>query len=171
MVARTAEGYASYKLNHHNPDSFRISTKYVSSFLFALARFFGVSSFTYETRTLNLALDERLKQLELTKWSKLLEEDLAAFFCNLDEWNSWDEVFFINRHFERLLLEVGVIADQLVDGSIVFHMANEHRLSAKANVSIWVVGSLKYGLISLSCIFFCTMTHLTSTTGISPAVQ
>lgn len=123
MVTRISEAHVDYD----DQNIFKISTEYISSFLFSLARYFGASALAKEPHKLNLALDERLRQLELAKWSKLFNEDLKAFIRDLDEWKNWDEVFFVNRHFERVLLKVGVITDQLTDGSIVFHTTNEYK--------------------------------------------
>ena len=130
MVARVSEAHAGYK----DQNILEISTEYVSSFLFSLARYFGADALAKEPHKLNLTLNERLSQLELAKWSKLFKEDLNAFIRDLDEWENWDEVFFVNRHFERVLLRVGVIADQLADGSIGFHMTNEDGLFTKTSV-------------------------------------
>lgn len=131
MIARTSAAHAS----NDNQSFFSVSTRYVSAFLLSLSRYLGASALDERTHILNSALQDRLEQLELAKWFILFEDDLKAFVRDLDEWVNWDEIFFVNRHFERMLLEVGLIVDQLADGSVVFHITNEHRLSTKASVS------------------------------------
>jgi hypothetical protein len=98
----------------------------------AMARFFAARASMIGPHRPNGILDRTLTQLELLKWSKLFEEDLAAFDRRVEDWANFDEVFFLNRHFERLLFEVGVLPDQMNDGSLYVHTSGEHRLSSRS---------------------------------------
>ena len=49
----------------------------------------------------------------------------------LEDWTKFEEVYFVNRHFERLLLEVGVFPDRLEDGTLYIHTSGEHRLNIR----------------------------------------
>ncbi|MCO4828970.1 hypothetical protein, partial [Lentibacter algarum] len=110
---------------------FEICATCVSGFMTAMARLLAAHASMIGPHSPNGLLDSTLTQLELFRWSKLFEEDLAAFNRRLDEWTNLDELFFLNRHFERLLFEVGVLPDQMKDGSLYIHTSGEHRLSSR----------------------------------------
>lgn len=134
MVTKTLEAYNDRQANCNRQDYFKKSAYHVSSFLFSLARFVGATAATGEPRMLDSALDDRLRQLELSQWFKLFEKDLLAFYHNVIEWGSWDEIYFINRHFERILFDVGIITCESIGSSLGFFVHNEHKLSANAGL-------------------------------------
>lgn len=132
MVSETADAHDQYKTDGDHERFFGVCAAHVSAFLSALARYLGARASTIGPHKPDSLLDERLAQFELIKWSRLFESDLAAFAHGLEEWANFEKIHFINRHFERLLFEVGVFPDQLDDGSLYIHTSHEHRLSGKA---------------------------------------
>lgn len=131
MTAVTAGAHAKYLEDGDHERFFEICATCVSGFMTAMARLLAAHASMIGPHSPNGLLDSTLTQLELFRWSKLFEEDLAAFNRGLDEWTNLDELFFLNRHFERLLFEVGVLPDQMKDGSLYIHTSGEHRLSSR----------------------------------------
>lgn len=132
MILVTEDAHAQYHGDGDHEHFFEICAAHVAGFMTAMARFFAARASMIGPHRPNGLLDRTLTQLELLKWSKLFEEDLAAFDRRLEDWTNLDEVFFLNRHFERLLFEVGVLPDQMNDGSLYVHTSGEHRLSLRA---------------------------------------
>ncbi|WP_377400800.1 hypothetical protein [Plastorhodobacter daqingensis] len=131
MISVTKDAYAEYNEDGDHERFFETCAAHVSGFMAAMARFFAARASMIGPHRSHGLLDQTLIQLELWKWSKLFEEDLAAFDRRLEDWTSLDEVFFLNRHFERFLFEVGVLPDQMNDGSLYVHASGEHRLSTR----------------------------------------
>lgn len=133
MISVTKDAHAQYHEDGDHERFFEICAPHVSGFMTAMGRFFAARASMIGPHRPNGILNRTLTQLELLKWSKLFEEDLAAFDRRLEDWANFDEVFFLNRHFERLLFEVGVLPDQMNDGSLYVHTSGEHRLSARTS--------------------------------------
>lgn len=132
MIAVTQDVHAKYQEDGDHERFFEICASHVSGFMTAMARFLAARASMIGPHRPNGILYRALKQLELLKWSKLFEEDLDAFYRRLEDWANLGELFFLNRHFERLLFEVGVLPDQLKDGSLYIHTSRDHRLSSRA---------------------------------------
>tara|TARA_R110002020_G_scaffold459876_1_gene678103 strand:+ start:495 stop:2582 length:2088 start_codon:yes stop_codon:yes gene_type:complete len=131
MISDTADAHAQYHEDGDHERFFEICAAHVSGFMTAMARLFAARASMIGPHRPGGFLDRTLTQLELLKWSKLFEKDLAEFGRRLEHWANLDEVFFINRHFERLLFEVGVLPDQMNDGSLYVHTSDEHRLASR----------------------------------------
>jgi len=131
MTAVTAGAHAKYLEDGDHERFFEICATCVSGFMTAMARFLAVRASMIGPHRPNGLLDQALTQLELLKWSNLFEGDLTAFDRRLEDWTNLDEMFFLNRHFERLLFEVGVLPDQMRNGSLYVHTSGEHRLSSR----------------------------------------
>jgi len=131
MIEITTEAHTTYRENGDHTQLFERCAQAMSSFLTALNRVFAAQATLIGPKTPNTALGARLSQLELTKWAFLFESDLSNFMNNLESWSKFEEVYFINRHFERLLFEVGVFPDQLEDGALYIHTSEEHRLNMR----------------------------------------
>jgi len=131
MISVTKDAHAQYHEDGDHERFFEICAAHVSGFMTAMARLLAARASIIGPHRPDGLLDRTLTQLELLKWSKLFEEDLAVFDRRLEDWTNLDEVFFLNRHFERLLFEVGVLPDQMNDGSLYVHTSGEHRLSSR----------------------------------------
>ena len=132
MISVTANAHAQYQVDGDHERFFEICATHVSGFMTAMTRFLAARASMIGPHSAGGLLDRSLAQFELLKWSKLFDEDLAAFNRRLEDWANLDEVFFLNRHFERLLFEVGVLPDQMNDGSLYVHTSGEHRLASLA---------------------------------------
>ena len=132
MVSFTADAHAQYQEDRDHERFFEVCATHVSGFMTAVTRFHAARAAVIGPHRPGGPLDEILAQFELLKWSKLFKDDLAAFDRQLEDWTNFDEMYFINRHFERLLFEVGVFPDQLNDGSLYIHISGEQRLASRA---------------------------------------
>lgn len=69
-------------------------------------------------RGLNLQLQQTspvmsyLAEKELIDWAELFNADLAGFMSGLEEWAEFEEIFFVNRHFQRFLVHFGIMPDR-----------------------------------------------------------
>lgn len=131
MISVTKDAHARYHEDGDHERFFEVCAAHVSAFMTEIGRFFAARASMIGPYRPNGFLDRALTQLELLKWSKLFEEDLAAFDRRVEDWVNFEDVFFLNRHFERLLFEVGVLPDQMNDGSLYIHTSGEHRLSSR----------------------------------------
>lgn len=72
------------------------------------------------------SLDERTKSLlndhGLEKWAKLFQLDLKAFDERLENWDRFEELFFMNRHFERLSFQFGLLPAPSDDADAYIHV-------------------------------------------------
>ena len=53
-----------------------------------------------------------LAEHELDRWAELFRADLEGFHAGLEQWGDFTEIFFINRHFQRLLAHFGIVPDR-----------------------------------------------------------
>lgn len=131
VISVTTDAHAQYQLDGDHERLFDCCATYVSGFMTAMARYLAARASIVGPHKPGGSLDETLSQLELLKWSTLFQEDLTAFNRRLDDWTNLDDMHFLNRHFERLLFEVGVLPDQLYDGSLYIHISGELRLASR----------------------------------------
>ncbi|MGR3507314.1 MAG: DUF4238 domain-containing protein [Paracoccaceae bacterium] len=132
VISVTADAHSQYHADGDHERLFGVCAFQVSGFMSAMTRFLAARASSIGPHREGGPLDKKLAQFELLKWSKLFQEDLAAFNRQLEHWADKDEMYFLNRHFERLLFEVGVLPDQLIDGSLYIHTSGEHRLASRA---------------------------------------
>lgn len=131
MISLTTDAHTQYQTDRDHERFFEVCATQASGFMTAMTRCLAARASVIGPSRPGGPLDQTLAQLELMKWSKLFEEDLAAFNRRLGDWANLDEMHFLNRHFERLLFEVGVFPDQLNDGSLYIHTSGEHRLASQ----------------------------------------
>lgn len=132
MISVTTDAHKQYQTDGDHERFFGACAPQVSGFMTAMTRYLAARASVIGPHRPEGLLDQTLAQFELMKWSKLFEEDFAAFNHRLEDWANLDEMYFLNRHFERLLFEVGVLPDQLNDGSLYIHTSGEHRLASRA---------------------------------------
>ncbi|MFS4581096.1 hypothetical protein [Phaeobacter sp. C3_T13_0] len=130
MISATTDAHTQYQTDGDHKRFFEVCASQASGLMTAIARYLAARASVIGPRRPGEPLDQKLAQLELMKWSKLFEEDLAAFNRRLGDWANLEEMHFLNRHFERLLFAVGVLPDQLNDGSLYIHTSGEHRLAS-----------------------------------------
>lgn len=131
MITTTSEANMVYEGNGDHTQLFECCAQAMSSFLAAITRVCAAQATFIGPKNPNTPLGVRLAQLGLTKWANLFESDLSSFMNALEGWTKFEEAYFINRHFERLLFEVGVFPDQREDGSLYVHTSGEHRLNMR----------------------------------------
>ena len=76
----------------------------------------------------------KLTEVGLLDWAVLFKADLEEFEKELDEWARFEELFFVHRHFQRILAHFGIIPDRYDGEGIYVHvplMASE--IWAKGN--------------------------------------
>lgn len=131
MISVTADAHSQYQDDGDHEHFFEISATQVSGFMTTMTRFFATRASMIGPQRTDELLDQALARLELLNWSKLFAEDLEAFNRRFEDWADQEEMYFLNRHLERLLLEVGVFPDQMSDGSLYIHTSREHRLASR----------------------------------------
>ena len=113
------DAHAQYQADNDYERFFGTCAVCVSGFMTAMTKYLAARAAAIGPHRPEGLLDETLAQFQLLKWSKLFEKDLAEFNRRLEDWTILDEMYFLNRHFERLLFEVGIFPDQLTDGSLI----------------------------------------------------
>lgn len=86
------------------------------------ARVLGMRHAMGEDIDMSSKLAALLEDMEMLEWFELFGEDLDAFFCGLNEWSKFEDLFFINRHLERWLVFFGIIVDQTDDNEVYVHV-------------------------------------------------
>ncbi len=132
MISVTTDAHGQYQEDGDHERLFEVCATQVSGFMTVMTRYFAARASMIGPHRQAGLLDRSLAQLELMKWSTLFEEDIAVYSRWLEDWTNRDEMYFLNRHFERLLFEVGVLPDQMNDGSLYVHVFGEHRLASRA---------------------------------------
>ncbi len=131
MIALTREAGLAYELDEDHEKLFQCCASSVSSFLTAITRVVAAQARFVGPKNPETVLLTRLSQVELLKWADLFAADMSMFIEQIDDWREFGETYFINRHFERLLFEVGVFPDQLEDGSLYIHTSGDNRLNMR----------------------------------------
>ncbi len=129
MVDLTSKAHAQYHLDRDHESYFETSAVCASKFMSALARYFASCDPENIQNHSEELLWKLLRKLDLAKWALLFKDDLVSFNTGLNDWVDFDQVNFLNLHLERLLFDVGVVADQLQDRKFYVHVSNEHKLS------------------------------------------
>jgi len=87
------------------------SASLLGNFLMVMARLAG----TMQCQGVELVEDAKLacllRESELFKWYKLFRSDLESFKVGLEAWVQFKELLFVNRHFERLAAQFGLIPE------------------------------------------------------------
>jgi Protein of unknown function (DUF4238) len=103
----------------------------VSGILTAGARLLAISTAQEHSASEDLAAE--LEGLDLLEWFELFGSDLQAFFAGIEHWCDFRHAFFVNRHFERLSVQFGVILDKLDGEHLYIHVFPPH---VKPQVSV-----------------------------------
>jgi hypothetical protein len=136
VIALTREAGQAYELDGDHEKLFQCCASSVSSFLTAITRVIAAQARFIGPKNPETALLTRLSQVELLKWADLFAADMSMFIDQTDDWWEFEETYFINRHFERLLFEVGVFPDQLDDGSLYIHTSGDNRLNMRLDAQV-----------------------------------
>ena len=64
----------------------------------------------------------KLTEVGLSDWAVLLKADLEEFEKGLDEWAKFEELFFVHRHFQRILAHFGIIPDRYDGEGVYVHL-------------------------------------------------
>jgi len=97
-----------YRHNGDLDSFFKIISDRISNLLLATARLIGAQ------KSQEIQLDEdsqfrkRLEKSGLFLWYQLFKRDLLSFDAGLENWGHFEELFFVNRHFERIAARFSV---------------------------------------------------------------
>ena len=127
MLSATKDANMLLQKNDDHEKFLALCIAHVSNFMTGMATFLSIRA-TLGDQQQNLLLDKTLKKCGLSNWAKCFSKDLDTFYCGLQNWINIDEMLFINRHFERLLSEVGIMSGQIINDIFHFHTFNESRL-------------------------------------------
>ncbi|MCB9946385.1 MAG: DUF4238 domain-containing protein [Rhodospirillaceae bacterium] len=101
---------------------FSQSSHLISDILSSMARLFGAR----KARNLSSAEDSPLARLlvdrGLNQWAELFAADLEDFDAGLENWANLSEIFFVHRHFERLLAHFGIVPDRTEGPGAYIHV-------------------------------------------------
>lgn len=97
----------------------------ICQFLEMAARLIGGLTCQSQTLDDNSDFAKALKENGLWNWWILFEKDLIAFSADLDIWSAFEELFFINRHFERLAAQYGIVLERMEEGGLYIHVPVE----------------------------------------------
>ena len=101
-----------YRLDGDIEGFFNASAIMIQNVLTFTAALFG------SYKACGLVLDESspisvlLAEHELYRWAELFRADIEGFHAGLEQWADFTEIFFINRHFQRLLAHFGIVPDR-----------------------------------------------------------
>ena len=91
---------------------FDASANMIQNVLTFIAALFGsykaCGLMIHESSPISMLLAEH----ELDQWAELFRADLEGFHAGLEQWADFTEIFFINRHFQRLLAHFGIVPDR-----------------------------------------------------------
>lgn len=90
---------------------FPLAAGLIADLMIALARLLGAM----KNQRTELKEDSQLRQLleanQLLLWLELFRKDLQSFDGRLEAWAHFDETFFVNRHFERISFQFGIVSE------------------------------------------------------------
>ncbi len=102
--------------NHGNIETFYSqSADLISNVLVFFATIFGTYSAINRELSANSKLVKLLEEHELCNWAKLFNKDLNEFKSEITNWTDFEEIFFVNRHFERLMAQHGLFLERTDD--------------------------------------------------------
>lgn len=131
FITETSDAQLKYEEDNNHDDFFEVCAFNASGFMLAMARYFGCRALAIGPNLPSSPLEQVLRKFEILKWSRLFQEDLENFISGLNKWSDVEEMYFLNRHLERLLFEVGVFPDLTEQGLLYVHTSLEHRLAGR----------------------------------------
>lgn len=118
-INATHKAYKKYTSDNDHTQYFEVCAEHIYLFMEQIARLFAMRAGQIGPPNLNSSLYKRLEKLNLLKWATLFEKDLLFFANNLKNWKEYEEIYFLNRHFERLIFTTaGILPHQLENGSL-----------------------------------------------------
>lgn len=97
------------------------SAMLIGNLMNACARYFGCMR-CREKQHLDEQTASLLNDHDLEKWAQLFQRDLNAFDEGLENWDHFEELFFLNRHFERLCFQFGLLPAPSGDADAYIHV-------------------------------------------------
>ena len=94
----------------------------IQNLMLAMARLLGTMKCQNVELTEGSVLERRLSESVLLSWYKLFRNDLLSFDEGLETWAKFEEIFFANRHFERLAFQFGLIPEPMGKTGIYLHV-------------------------------------------------
>ena len=91
---------------------FEASALLITNVLTSLARMFGAQKACDGDMSEASCLFELLAEQDLDQWAHLFRKDLKGFDARLEDWADFNEIFFVHRHFERLMAHFGIVPDR-----------------------------------------------------------
>ncbi|TCR83875.1 DUF4238 domain-containing protein [Rhizobium sp. BK376] len=122
ILSDCTEKRRSYRVDSDLDGFLTLAFEQVELILAHVARILGAFAGVNGTRSIPPEIDQLLRPYQMNDWLCLFAADLSAFYENLDVWENFEEIFFVNRHFERWLLAVGVIIQDLGNGQFYAHI-------------------------------------------------
>ena len=101
-----------YRLDGDLEGFFHASAIMIQNVLILIAGLFGSYKACGLTIFTSSPVMRLLTEHELDQWSDLFRADLEGFHAELERWDDFTEIFFINRHFQRLLAHFGIVPDR-----------------------------------------------------------
>ena len=110
--------------NHRNIETlYSQSADLISHLLVCFAMIFGTYSAVDRELPANSKLAEALKKHELINWANLFYKDLNEYKAEINYWTDFEEMFFVNRHFERLMAQSGLFLEPTDDEGIYVNVS------------------------------------------------
>lgn len=106
---------------------FEASATLIANVLTSLARIFGAYKAHDHVMSKATCLLDLLAEHDLDQWAHLFRSDLEGFDAGLEKWADFTEIYFVNRHFERLLVHFGIVPDR-IDGPGAYIHVPWHRI-------------------------------------------
>ncbi|MCY3674798.1 MAG: DUF4238 domain-containing protein [Paracoccaceae bacterium] len=108
-----------YKRHRDMARLFPKTSVLIQNFMIAMARLLG----TMKCQNVELAegsvLERLLSENGLLSWYTLFRNDLMSFEEGLETWAQFEEIFFVNRHYERLAFQFRLIPEPMDNGIYV----------------------------------------------------
>jgi len=122
MISMCLEKRRLYRVNSDLDGFLTLAFEQARLALSHIAQILGIFAGVEGGRLVPDKMNEILSRFEMAEWLQLFANDLADFYENLETWRNFEEVFFVNRHFERWLLVFGIILQDQDDGQFYAHV-------------------------------------------------
>lgn len=97
------------------------SARLVGELMQGTARYLGCVRCRGEA-SMDFEVLEQFRAHGLEKWINLFQADLQNFDERLEDWNRFEELFFVNRHFERLCFQFGLLPEPSDEADAYVHV-------------------------------------------------
>ena len=94
----------------------------IKNLMMAMARLLGTMKCQNVELTEGSVLERLLSKNGLLSWYTLFRNDLMSFDEGLETWAQFEEIFFVNRHFERLAFQFSLIPEPMGKTGIYMHV-------------------------------------------------